>query len=158
MANLDFMQKKFSLESLVSHYLQEIKNLRGLVQSPNEEKKLQLYFQAASTFKNLSIKEIVQFITSYGRNASPQATQMRNAFPTLLGNRVTHPTAIDLAYARLLLEYTQGFAQYKGNLSNWLLRFVISSRFSPLQGLVAREIRQVIADTERKIVAYQAVL
>lgn len=157
-ANISFMQKKFSLETLVNQYLQEIKKLKAAASSPLDEQKLQTYYQAANTFKRLSVKDLVQFALSFGRNSGSAAAQMREALPILLGNRVMLPNNIDLEYARLLLEYAKGFQKYKGNLSNWMLRFVLNSRFSPIHSLVEREIASAIAATEQKITIYQATM
>ncbi|MFI4938550.1 MAG: hypothetical protein ACHQJ6_08625 [Candidatus Berkiellales bacterium] len=156
MVDTRFMQKKYSLDELVSHYLDDIKALKPQIKTPADENKLQQYYQAASAFKNVSIKDMVQFALTFGRATSGKAAQMRAAFPTLLGNRVANPTVIDVAYAQLLLAYTQEFKPSRVNLKEWLLRFVLSSRFSPLTTFLDQAIDHVITDTERNIVAYQA--
>lgn len=156
MANTEFMKKKYALDSLVTQYLEAIKGLKSSVQTPADETKLQMYFQAVSTFKRVSIKDIVQFALSYGRSVTGKSAQMKEAFPTLLGNRITQPSTIDIAYLQLLLEYTKAFKHYRGNLKEWMLKFLISSRFSPLFGFVEREIDGVIEHTQRKIREYSA--
>lgn len=155
MVDVSFMEDKFSVDELVEHYLAEIKNLRQEVQTPADEGKLQTYYQAASTFKRISVKEIVQFALSYGREASGKSAEMQRAFPTLLGNRVQQPSSIDIAYAKLLLAYANGFKQHRGNLKEWMLRFVLSSRFSPVSQFVDREINHVIENTIRNIDSFK---
>lgn len=154
--NTLFMQKTYTFDEMVSSYLEDIKALRSQVQTPAEETKLQIYYQSANAFKNVAIGDIVQFALSLGRSTSGKSAQMRHAFPNLLGLRVTHPSPIDLAYAQLLLTYTQAFKRYRGNLKNWMLRFVLSSRFSPLHGFLQREIDQVIQHTEQNIRLYRS--
>lgn len=152
--NVDFMNKKYALSELVSHYVESLRELRSQIKTPIEESKLQIYIQAANVFKNVAIKDIVQFGLSYGRNVSGKASQMREAFPTLLGNRVTQASAIDLAYARILLDYTIAFKSHRSNLKEWMLRFLLSSRFSPLYGIFESEIDRVIDNTKQKIIYY----
>lgn len=156
MADLTFMQKRYSLDALVTHYLDEIKKLRTPGLTPIDETKLQNYYQAAHVFKRISVMEIVQFALSYGRNATGKSEQMREAFPTILSNRVAQPTKIDVAYARLLFDYAKAFKQYRSNLKEWTLRFLLSSRFSPVSAMIEREIEQVIIRTKQKISAYEA--
>lgn len=156
MINVQFMQKPYSVDELISQYQEEIKKLRVDIKSPIDETKLQTYYQAVNTFKNVSIMDMVQFALSYGRSAGGKSAQMRSAFPTLLGNRVTQATAMDVAYAKLLLTYALAFKASRGNLKEWMLRFVLSSRFSPLSGWIDSQIDHVIENTRRNIVAYSA--
>lgn len=151
MTNIDFMEKRFSLDEMVGRFLEDIKSLRSLVKQPSDEHQLQTYYQAVNVFKGVSTKEMVQFALSFGRAQGGKAEQMRNAFPTVLGNRVMKPSAVDVAYAKLLLAYAIGFRNHRQNLKEWMLRFVISSRFSPLTALFEREINYVIENTKRKI-------
>ncbi len=154
MPALAFMQNKYSVNELITHYLEDIKALRPLVKTASDETKLQLYYQAANTFKRVSAKEWVQFALSYAKGATGKSAEIRHAFPQVLGNRITHPSEIDTAYLRLLLEYANAFKQYKMNLKDWMLRVVINSRFSPLTGFVEREIDQVIENTTNKLRVY----
>ncbi|MGE3318472.1 MAG: hypothetical protein AB7I18_04175 [Candidatus Berkiella sp.] len=156
MTDISFMDSKFSIDHLVDHYLAEIKNLRQYVKTPADENKLQVYYQAANTFKRISVKEMVQFAMSYGRQASGKAAQMQSAFPILLGNHVYQPSIVDLEYAKLFLAYVQAFKQRRGNLKEWMLRFVLSSRFSPVAQFLDREIVHVIENTEHNIASFKA--
>ena len=158
MPNVAFMQKKYSLETLITQYLEEIKKLRPLVVTPSDETKLQIYYQAANTFKRVSIKDWVQFALSWGRSSTGMSGQLREAFPNVLGYRVNQPTAIDLAYAQLLLYYSQAFKKYKVNLKDWMLRFLLTSKFSPIHAYFERELDQVIYNTKEHIEAYKAYL
>lgn len=154
MNKIDFMRNKYSLDELVGHYLEDIKALRPLIKEPADEHKLQTYYQAVNVFKGVTTNEMVKFALSFGRSQSPKAEQMRNAFPTLLCNRVVRPSPVDIEYAKLLLMYAAGFREFRGNLKEWMLRFVLSSRFSPLTSLVDREIDGVIEHTKRKIAMF----
>jgi len=156
MTDLDFMKKRYALDTLVTHYLEDIKKLRTSGLTPIDETKLQNYYQAVHVFKRISVMEIVQFALSYGRNATGKSAQMREAFPTILSNRVTQPSKVDIAYARLLFEYTKAFRQYRSNLKEWTLRFLLNSRFSPVSAMIEREIDQVIAQTRQKIAFYES--
>jgi len=156
MVDVSFMDSKFSIDELVDHYLAEIKNLRQHVKSPADENKLQVYYQAVSTFKRISVKEMVQFAISYGRQSSGKAAQMKNAFPIILGNRVYQPSFVDVEYAKLLLVYLQSFKQLRGNLKEWMLRFVLSSRFSPITQFLDREIIHVIENTQHNIASFKS--
>lgn len=158
MVDVNFMHEKFSVAELVDHYLEEIKNLRQMVQSPTDESKLQSYYQAASTFKRVTIKELVQFALSYGKDAHGKAAQMQSAFSVVLGNRVQQPTPVDLAYAKILLAYTQAFKENRSHLKEWMLRFIISSRFSPVAALVEREINHVLANTQHNIASFETII
>ncbi len=154
MVDTAFFNKKYSLDNVVAHYLEEIKNLRVQVANPSDETKLQAYYQAASSLLRLSTKDIYQFITSYDK-ASGKAALMRKAFPCLLGNTISNPSLLDLAYLRLLLAYILKFKATRANLKDWLLRFLLSSPFSPLSGFIEREINSAIAQTEQKIAKLQ---
>lgn len=156
MIDTTFFKNKYSLDELVSNYLDEIKKLRKAVRSANDESKLQIYYQAVNTFKRVSIKDVVQFALSFGRAGTEKSEQMRYAFPILLGNKVLHPSEIDIVYAQLLLTYAKAFKQYRENLKDWLLRFVLNSRFSPVSTYVTREIDSVIENTQRNITAFKA--
>lgn len=156
MANTEFMQQKYSVDELIAHYLEEIRSLRSYVKSPSDENKLQTYFQAANTFHRVSVKEMAQFALSFGRSQSGKSAQMRQALPTLLSNRVTQPSEIDVAYARLLLAYTVSFKAHRGNIKEWLLSFVLSSRFSPLTSVFEREINNVIQNTRSNIANFES--
>jgi len=158
MADTHFMQKKYSLDVMISQYCDEIKRLRAEIHSPSEESKLQTYYQAASTFKNVSIKEWIQFAMSYGRGGTPKSANIREAFSIVLGNRVQQVSPIDLHYAQLLLEYAKAFRIYTKNMSNWVLGFLLSSNYSPLSSYFKRELDQVIQNTENKVLRYQASL
>lgn len=155
MADLSFMQKRYAFDALVSHYLEDIKKLRTPGLTAIDETKLQTYYQAANTFRRISIKDVAQFALSYGRGSTGKSAQMREAFPTILGNRITQPTSMDLNYIRLLLEYARAFKRYRSNLKEWTLRFLLSSRFSPLSSFVEREIEVVIKQTEQKIAVFK---
>lgn len=156
MTDTSFMKNKYTIDALVSHYLEEIKKLRPQVKNPQDETKLQTYYQAANAFKGVSVKDLAQFALSYGKNATGKSAQIKNAFPIVLGNRVTQPSQIDVAYARLLLDYTKAFKVNRANIKEWTLRFVLSSRFSPLYAFLEREIDAVIAHTEQKIRIFQS--
>ncbi|MCS5711574.1 hypothetical protein [Candidatus Berkiella aquae] len=158
MVDVSFMKNKFSIDDLVEHYLAEIKNLRQYVKTPQDESKLQTYYQAVSTFKRISVKELVQFALSYGRQASGKAAQMQSAFPIILGNRVHQPSQIDVAYAQLLLEYTKSFKIGRSRIKDWMLRFILSSRFSPISQYVEREIVHVIENTEQNVRSFKSQL
>jgi hypothetical protein len=69
---------------------------------------------------------------------------------------VLHPSEIDIAYAQVLLTYAKAFKQYRENLKDWLLKFVLNSRFSPVSSYVTREIDSVIENTQRNITAFKA--
>lgn len=155
MADVSFMDQKYSIDELIDHYLSEIKSLRQPGQTPLDESKLQTYYQAASVFKRVSMKEMVQFALSYGREASGKAAAMKNALPTLIGNRVQQPTQVDIAYAELFLQYANAFNQNRANIKDWMLRFVLSSRFSPVSHYVEREIDHVIENTQHNIVSFR---
>ncbi len=158
MASTDFMEKKYSLETLVTNYCEEIKQLRSLSKGPQDETKIQTYYQAANTFKNIAIMDLVQFALAWGKGQSNRGAEIRNALSIVLGNRVPQPSKIDLAYAHLLLDYARAFKEHRANLKEWMLRFVISSRFSPLSSYFEEAITHVIQDTQNKIVSYQATL
>jgi hypothetical protein len=81
---------------------------------------------------------------------------MKDALPTLLGNRVVHPTKVDVAYAQLLLTYTKAFKAYRVNIKEWTLRFLLSSRFSPFTAFLDREIDRVIAQTQQRIASFSS--
>lgn len=155
MIDVSFMDTKFSIDELVDHYLAEIKALRQLVKNPSDENKIQAYYQAVSTFKRISVKEMVQFAISYGRQSSGKAAQMQKAIPIILGNRVYQPSLVDVEYAKLLLAYLQAFKQQRGNLKEWMLRFVLSSRFSPVSQYLDREIIHVIENTQNNIASFK---
>ncbi len=156
--NITFMQQKYTIDQLVSQYLIDIQQLKSSVRTPGDATTLQTYYQAANTFKGVSIKDLIQFAVSLGRSNTGKSALMRGAFPTLLGNRVTQPNVIDLGYAQLLLAYTQAFKVYRSNIDNWMLRFVLSSRFSPLAGFMEHAIDDVIQQTSSKIHRYGAFL
>lgn len=158
MADTHFMENKYKFETLVSHYADEIKNLRPQVSSPAEEAKLQTYYQAASVFKRISIMDAVQFALAWGRGFSGRSAEMRDALSVVLGNRVNAPSKIDLIYARLLLAYARAFKMHRENIKDWLLWLVLASRYSPLHGYLDREIENVIQETQSKITAYEAVI
>ncbi len=151
MASTDFMMKKFSIPTLVDHYLKDIEALKPLVKSPQEESHLQGFAQAAGTFKKVTIMDIIRFAMSYGRGGEGKSEQMRQSLNILLGNRVNQLLPIDVAYLKLLLAYTQSFKFSKQNLEPWMLRFVLSSRFSPVLGFVDAQLHKVIADTQMRI-------
>jgi len=151
MADLSFMKQKYSVDSLITHYLEEIKKLRAVVNNPQDETKLQIYYQAANSLKNITVKDLAQFALSYGAGSAGKSAQLRSAFPILIGNRITQPSKIDLAYLQLMVAYAKAFRVTKGNLKDWLLKFVIASRFSPVRGFVEQQINQVIANTEHNI-------
>jgi hypothetical protein len=156
MTDTSFMKNKYTIDALVSHYLEEIKKLKPLVKSPSDETKLQTYYQAANAFKGVSVKDLVQFALSYGRNAQGKSAQIKDAFPIVLANRVSQPSQIDAAYARLLLDYTRAFKANRGNIKEWTLRFVLNSRFSPLYAFLEREIDGVISQTAQKIRMFES--
>lgn len=152
MANIDFMKSQYTLDTLLSHYLEAINGLRGQVNNAQDEGKLQRYYQAAKTFKRLSIKDLAQFAITFGKGTSGQSAIIKEAFPTLLGYRIAQPSPIDLAYLQLLLVYAKAFKQYKSNLKDWALKFLLNSQFSPLKAYLEREIDQVIVNTQNNIV------
>ena len=156
MANTRFMQQKYSVQELISKFLEDIKPLQKHVQTPADETKLQLYYQAASTFKRASVKDWVQFALSWGRSQSGMSPQIRQAFPMFLGNRISHASQVDLAYLEVLLAYMKAFKKYRGNMKDWMLRFVINSRFSPLHGFFERELNEAIEQTSLKITGLKA--
>lgn len=155
MADVIFFASKYTIDSLVSHYLEDIKKLRVNVKNPSDETKLQTYYQAANTFKRISTKELFQFAMSYGREASGKSAAMRTALPILIGNRITQPSALDLAYLQLLLIYVKQFKTHRKNIKEWTLRFLLGSQFSPIYSMINSEINNVIANTEHNIRALQ---
>ncbi len=155
MADITFFANKYTVDAMVSHYLQDIKKLRTLVKNPNDETKLQLYYQAASTFTRLSATELYQFARSYGKEASGKSAAMRDALPTVIGNRILAPTELDIAYLHLLVAYATAFKSKRANIKEWLLRFIFSSQFSPFYTLLDRELNNVISNAEHKIKSFQ---
>lgn len=154
MSDTSFMQDKYSVDTLVDHYLADIKSLRSPGMPADAENQLKRYYQAARVYKGLGITDIAQFALSMGRSKAGKIPLMRKAFPTLLGNDVGNPIPIDLEYAQLLLAYALAFQAYRKNLKAWMLRFVLSSRFSPVAVLVEQQIQWVIQDTQQKIQMY----
>lgn len=154
MVDTTFMQERYTVDTLVDHYLADIKALRTPEMPTEEENQLKRYYQAAKCFKGLRVTDIAQFALSLGRSKSGKVPLMVKAFPTLLGNRVQQPAAVDLAYAKILLTYTTAFKSHKSNIQQWYLRFLLSSRFSPILVLVDREIEYVETDTLNKIQLY----
>jgi len=158
MADTSFMQNRYSVKELMRRYLEEVKALKPYVKSPMEETKLQYYCQAVTTIAKTNVIDKVQFALTFGRGKSGKVPQIREAFPMLVGNRVGQVTQLDLAYARLLLEYASAFHTYQGNLKDWMLRFVMTSRMSPVREFVQKEIENVILQTQDKISRYQTLL
>lgn len=156
MADLSFFKSKYTIDSMVNHYLDDIKKLKTYVKTPGDETKRQIYYQAANTFSRVSVKDIFQFAMSYGKEQSGKCAAMRNAFPTLLGNNITQASKVDVAYLYLLLAYSKEFKMRRANLKEWTLRFLFSSQFSPISSLFTREIENVITNTQRKISQYQS--
>lgn len=154
MVDTSFMQEKYTVDTLVDHYLADIKALRYKGMPAQEEDQLKRYYQAAKCYKGLGVKDIAQFALTFGRSQSGKVPLMVKALPTLLGNRVHHPLPVDLAYAKILLAYTLAFQSYKSNLKQWYLRFLLNSRFSPVFRLAEREILYVIENTQNKIQLY----
>ena len=93
---------------------------------------------------------------SYGGHQAGKSAQLRNSFQVVLGNHVKQVSAIDLAYAKLLFDYTRAFKSYRSNLKEWTLRFVLSSRFSPLHSYIERGINYVLQNTKARIAEYSA--
>ena len=156
MADIAFMQQKFSVKQLLQRYAEEVKALKPYVSSPIEETKLQYYYQAVATIQRTTVVDKVQFALSFGRSTKGKVPQIRDAFPTLLATNVGQPTKLDLAYSSLLLEYASAFDTYKGNLKEWSLRFILTSRFSPIREFVQREIEGLILHTQERINQYQS--
>lgn len=155
MADVAFFSNKYTIDAMVSHYLQDIKKLRTLVKSPNDETKLQTYYQAASTFTRLNTTELYQFARSYGKDASGKSAAMREALPIVVGNRISTPTELDIAYLHLLVAYATAFKANRHNIKEWLLRFIVSSQFSPFYTLLDRELNTVISSAQNKIKSFQ---
>lgn len=150
-----FMQSRYSIKLLINNYKNEIKKLRQYASSPAEESKLQYYFQAAETINRSTLKDKVQFALTMGRGQSGMVPQIKEAFPMIIGDRVTQPSPIDLAYARLLLDYAIAFDANKCNLKDWMLKFVISSKFSPVRQFVQQYFDYVITQTKQRIANYE---
>lgn len=151
MANTMFMDKKYSVDDLVSHYLDDLKALRSVVKTAADETKLLTLVQAVNTFKGVTIKDLVQLIMSYGRTATGKGAQMRAAFPLIVGYRGGDLGEFDIAYTQLLLAYAKAFKDKRENLKEWMLKFLISSRFSPFLNWVDQEIDRVIQNAAQKI-------
>jgi hypothetical protein len=143
MADTTFMHNRYSIKELMQRYLADVKALKPYVNSPIEQTKLQYYCQAINTIAKTNVMDKVQFALTFGRGKSGKVPQIREAFPMLLGNRVGQATQLDLAYARLLLEYASAFHAYQGNLKDWTLRFVMTSRVSPVREFIQREMENV---------------
>lgn len=150
-----FMQKKYPIKKLIEKYKKEIAALRQYAKSPAEESKLQYYYQAVDTIGRSTLKDKVQFALTFGRGKSGMVPQIRQAFPMILGDRVTQPSPIDLMYAQILLDYAIAFNAYKGNIKDWMLRFVVNSKFSPVRQFVQQELDHVISQTREKVAYYQ---
>jgi hypothetical protein len=154
MVDTAFMRQKYTIDTMVDHYLADIKALKHSGMPPADENQLKIYYQAARVFKGIGVKDLVQFALSFGRSQTGKVPEMVRAFPIVLGNQTMHPQPIDVAYLHILQPYVLAFHAHRGNIKDWLLRFVLSSRFSPIAAMVEREIQNVIDDTQRKIQRY----
>ena len=134
-----FMQQKYSLDSLFTHYIRDISTLRAVGSTPADITKIQIYTEAANTLKQISVKDIVQMVFAYAQGRVG-LSGMKDSFLILIGYRIYQPSPVDIAYLKILLAYTKAFKQYRGNLKEWVLRFVLSSQFSPLKTFIDHEI------------------
>lgn len=155
MIDVQFFKKKYAIDFMVSQYLSEITKLKSHIKTSNDETKIKIYHQAANTFYKLSAKDIFQFAISHGKGQSAKSVAMSKALPILLGNYITQPSKVDVAYLELLLAYTKAFKVNRAHVKEWTLRFLFNSQYSPLYSLISREIDSLIADTQRKISHYQ---
>ncbi|MBS0289579.1 MAG: hypothetical protein JSS07_06055 [Proteobacteria bacterium] len=158
MVDTTFMERSFSLDVLEQRFSEDIKTLRQYVQNPSDETKLQTYYQAATAFKKISTKDIVKLITGFRGNLVGKPAAMRNAFPVLLGDRITQPSQLDLAYLQLFLAYATDFKTKRANLNEWLLRFLLSNQFSPFYMVVETQLNNVVTNIQQKIAYFQSQL
>ena len=145
-----FMQQKYSYNSLLTHYREEISLLRTPGITPGDNTKIQIYAEAANTLKQMTIKDIVQLIFTYARGIH-LSNPFKESILIIIGYRITRATEVDVAYLKLLLAYTMAFKVTRMNLKDWTLKFMLSSSFSPFKPLIDHEIDRVINDTKEKL-------
>ena len=155
MANIEFMDTKFSVKSAFESMSNDVNGITNLYTlSSIDQQKLSKYLKAILTIKNAGVMDIVKCAVSFGRNLSGTPAEIWAALPVLTGNRVLHPSRVDLEYAKILLAYASNFDKYKQNLKNKPLKFVLTSQLSPVTPFFNRQLNHVIQDTQRRITQY----
>lgn len=156
MPDLSFMEKKFSMRTLCHQYLIDIKRLSEGAQSPMEQQKLNYYIRAMTVIHDAKVKDLALFALSFGRHTKGESYRIRKALPTLLGNNIVNPRPIDIEYLKLLISYACAFKNKKHLLKEYILRWIIQSKLSPVKPYVDREIDRVIKNSKYKISHFES--
>lgn len=155
MVDTTFMNKKFKVQELFERYMQDIKNLQYPGLNELELRKLKNYLGAFNVVKNTSVMDLAKFAVSFGRHTSPQIEMLNKAFPVVLGRNVAQPQQVDLDYARILLDYAQAIHENRKNVKDWIIHFIINSKYSPVKQYFDSELNRVISDTYHNIRWYE---
>lgn len=158
MENLNFFKNKFSVFDAFEYYYRDLKNLYypGI---PNQDKqKLSRYLNAFMCLKNCSRLDLLLFALSYGRHSAPNIQKLSRAFPIILARDISVPSSIDWSYVLLLQSYAAMLGQYRHNIKQWTIRFLLASERSPVKKYFDRELSLLLTELEKKVDAYERVL
>lgn len=158
MSDLNFFKTKFSVFDAFSYYLKDLKNLYYPSISNNDKQKLSKYLNAFMCLKNCSRLDLLLFALSYGRHPAPNIQKLVRAFPIILAREVSVPSSIDWSYALLLQSYAQGLGEYRHNIKQWTIKFLLCNDRSPVKKYFDRELNHLLTELEKKIRTYERVL
>jgi hypothetical protein len=152
MANTEFMDTKFKVRVAFENFLSDVTKIKSKYTLPDlDQQKLYRYQQAITVIRDASVMDIVKCAVSFGRNLSGKPEQIWKALPTMIGNRVQHPTKVDIEYAKVLLEYSIALQKHKKNIKDYMLKFILTNALSPVTPYFNHQLNQVISLNQQRI-------
>ncbi len=158
MSDLNFFKNKFSVFDAFDYYFKDLKNLYYPSISHNEKQKLSKYLNGFMCLKKCTRLDLLLFALSYGRHPALNIQKLARAFPIILAREVSDPSSIDWSYALLLQSYASLLGQYRSNIKQWTIRFLLTSERSPVKKYFDRELGYLLGELERKIAEYEKTL
>lgn len=158
MESLNFFKTKFSVFEAFDYFYTDLKNLYYPTISNNDKQKLSKYLNAFMCLKNCTRLDLLLFALSFGRHSAPNIQKLSRAFPIILARDVSVPSSIDWTYALLLQSYAMHLNQYRYNIKQWTIRFILTSERSPVKKYFDRELNGLLNELEKKITTYERML
>lgn len=156
MSDLGFFKAKFSVFDAFNYYYKDLKNLYYPSIPNNDKQKLTRYLNAFNCLKNCSRLDLLMFALSYGRHSAPNVQKLTRAFPIILARESAVSSNIDWSYLLLLQSYAQLLDQYRDNIKQWTIRFLVTSERSPVKKYFDRELKFLLSELEEKIESYES--
>jgi len=158
-ANTNFFKRKYKVKEAFKRFMRDVYYISKRRELNLAEKQsIKTYLRSIKLLREAGVIDIARCAISFGRNLKDKPLEIWEAIPVVVGRRVTRPNPVDLEYAEILLAYVVELQKYKRNMKDFVLKTVLTGRYSPVAPYFEAHLERVIEETQDRIIKYKTEL